>query len=107
MALDTTHVQTNEYPQNLDARLINPFLGQSPERMDRLVDVFMETTGIDNKWHEHIRKGAFLAQDRDAFTRSREDRLQLEPDEQEALMLEHPKFGNSMLFVGGRRSRNG
>lgn len=84
----------DEYPQNLDIGLINPFLGESPQRMNQLIDEFMETTLIDDQWRELIRKGAFLAQDRDAFSVSRDDKLELTDDELNAVLLEHPKTGN-------------
>ena len=91
---DRMERQRDEYPKNLDIRLINPFLGESPGQMNQKINTFMVTTRIDNTWRELIRKGAFLAQDRDAFARPREDNLQLEIDEEEALMLEDPETGN-------------
>ena len=62
--------------------------------MNQLIDDFMETTQIDNQWRELIRKGAFLAQDREAFSVSRDDHLQLTDGELNAMTLEHPRTGN-------------
>lgn len=84
----------NENLRNLDIGLINPFLGESPQKMNQLIEDFMNTTRIDDQWRELVRKGAFLAQDRDAFSMSRDDNLQLTDDELNAMMLEHPKTGN-------------
>lgn len=88
------HVQTDEHRQHLDASLINPFVGKSPEEMEQLIEAFMDTTGIENIWRPYIHRGAFLAQDRDAFTRSRPDQLQLEQDEVDALLQEDLKAGS-------------
>lgn len=75
-------------------RLVNPFMGKTHEEMDDLIDRFMEKTRIDEIYSEHIRKGAYLAQDHDAFDDLREDGLQLKPEERAALVMEDPKRGN-------------
>ena len=62
--------------------------------MDRLINAFMEKTKIDEIYAEHIRKGAYLAQDHEAFDDLREDGLQLKPEERAALIMEDPKRGN-------------
>lgn len=74
--------------------LVNPFGGKSHKEMNDLIDAFMEKTKIDEIYQEHIRKGAFLAQDSEAFNDLREDGLQLKPEEKAALVLEDPKTGN-------------
>lgn len=62
--------------------------------MNDLIDAFMERTKIDEIYSEHIRKGAFLAQDSEAFKDLREDGLQLKQEERAALLLEDPRTGN-------------
>lgn len=61
--------------------------------MNDLIDAFMERTKIDEIYSEHIRKGAFLAQDNEAFHAVREDGLQLKEEERAALLLEDPRTG--------------
>ncbi|KAL9594836.1 MAG: hypothetical protein Q9219_006800 [cf. Caloplaca sp. 3 TL-2023] len=78
----------------LDSKLVNPFGGKSHKEMNDLIDAFMETTKIDEIYSEHIRKGAFLAQDSEAFQDLREDGLQLKPEERAALALEDPRTGS-------------
>ncbi|KAL8997792.1 MAG: hypothetical protein Q9169_003041 [Polycauliona sp. 2 TL-2023] len=75
-------------------RLVNPFVGKTHEEMDDLISRFMEKTGIDEIYAEHIRKGAYLAQDRSAFDDLREDALTLKPEERSALRMEDPKTGH-------------
>lgn len=82
-------------------QLVNPFGGKSHKEMNDLIDAFMETTKIDEIYSEHIRKGAFLAQDSEAFQDDdREDGLQLKPEERAALMLEDPRTGNKWINPG-------
>ncbi len=54
----------------------------------------MKKTEIDEDWLPLIRKGAFLAQDREAFMHPRSDGLRLKDDEQRALKQEDPRTGN-------------
>ncbi|KAL9002523.1 MAG: hypothetical protein Q9188_004546 [Gyalolechia gomerana] len=75
-------------------QLVNPFGGKSHKEMNDLIDAFMERTKIDEIYSEHIRKGAFLAQDSEAFKDLREDGLQLKQEERAALLLEDPRTGN-------------
>ncbi|KAL8830147.1 MAG: hypothetical protein Q9170_005868 [Blastenia crenularia] len=78
----------------IDRQLVNPFGGKSHKEMNDLIDAFMEKTKIDEIYSEHIRKGAFLAQDSEAFQDLREDGLQLKQEERAALALEDPRTGN-------------
>ncbi|KAI4256009.1 MAG: hypothetical protein L6R42_006438 [Xanthoria sp. 1 TBL-2021] len=75
-------------------KLVNPFVGKTHEEMDDLITRFMEKTRIDGIYDEHIRKGAYLAQDQSAFDDLREDALTLKPEERSALRMEDPKTGN-------------
>ncbi|KAI4185195.1 MAG: hypothetical protein LQ346_005958 [Caloplaca aetnensis] len=84
----------DEASDNVNRALVNPFGGKSHKEMNDLIDAFMEKTKIDEIYQEHIRKGAFLAQDSEAFNDLREDGLQLKPEEKAALVLEDPKTGN-------------
>ncbi|KAL8728954.1 MAG: hypothetical protein Q9166_005049 [cf. Caloplaca sp. 2 TL-2023] len=79
---------------NINSKLVNPFVGKTHEEMDDLIHRFMEKTKIDEIYAEHIRKGAYLAQDRDAFEDLREDGLQLKSEERAALVMEDPNKGN-------------
>lgn len=81
-------------PGNINSVLVNPFIGMRHEKMDELIGAFINKTKIEDIYHEVIRKGAFLAQDREAFRRPRIDTLRLKPDELEALRQEDPKTGN-------------
>ncbi|KAI4185302.1 MAG: hypothetical protein L6R41_004216 [Letrouitia leprolyta] len=78
----------------IDQQLVNPFGGKSHQEMNDMIDAFMERTKIDEIYSEHIRKGAFLAQDNEAFQVVREDGLQLKQEERAALLLEDPRTGN-------------
>ncbi|KAL9591961.1 MAG: hypothetical protein Q9179_007196 [Wetmoreana sp. 5 TL-2023] len=78
----------------LAKKLVNPFVGKDHKEMNDLIDSFMEKTKIDEIYSEHIRKGAFLAQDSDAFDDLRDDGLQLKQEERAALIMEDPKRGN-------------
>ncbi|KAL9009420.1 MAG: hypothetical protein Q9173_005550 [Seirophora scorigena] len=84
----------NVYRAHPAKALVNPFGGKTHEEMNDLIDAFMEKTKIDEIYAEHIRKGAFLAQDNEAFRDLREDGLQLKPEERAALRLDDPKTGN-------------
>ncbi|KAI4194636.1 MAG: hypothetical protein LQ350_007661 [Teloschistes chrysophthalmus] len=79
---------------NINSTLVNPFVGKTHKEMNDLIDAFMEKTKIDEIYAEHIRKGAFLAQDSEAFADIRDDGLQLRQEERAALTLEDPKKGN-------------
>ena len=81
-------------PANINSVLVNPFIGMRHEKMDELIEAFMDKTKIEDIYHEVIRKGAFLAQDNEAFSGPRTDSLRLKPDELEALRQEDPKIGN-------------
>ena len=81
-------------PGNINSVLVNPFIGMRHEKMDELIGAFINKTKIEDIYHEVIRKGAFLAQDREAFRGPRIDTLRLKPDELEALRQEDPKTGN-------------
>ncbi|KAL8877469.1 MAG: hypothetical protein Q9198_004523 [Flavoplaca austrocitrina] len=79
---------------NINSKLVNPFVGLAHEEMDDLISRFMETTSIDEIYAEHIRKGAYLAQDRSAFDDPRDDALTLKVEERRALSMEDPKTGS-------------
>ncbi len=79
---------------NINGKLVNPFKGLRHEQMSDKIKEFMMKTEIDEMWVELIRKGAFLAQDGEAFSHPRTDSLQLKPDERRALQQEDPKTGN-------------
>ena len=81
-------------PANIDSVLVNPFIGMRHEKMDQLIETFITNTKIEDIYHEVIRKGAFLAQDGEAFSGPRTDSLRLKPDELDALAHEDPKTGN-------------
>ena len=73
---------------NVNSPLVNPFLGKGHTEMCYLIDTFMDKTGIDLSYYEVIARGAFLAQDRCAFSRPREDKRRLSQEETEALERE-------------------
>lgn len=79
---------------NINGKLVNPFNGLRHEQMNEKIKDFMEKTEIDEIYLDLIRKGAFLAQDGEAFSHPRTDSLQLKPDERRALQQEDPKTGN-------------
>ncbi|KAL8712593.1 MAG: hypothetical protein Q9220_003124 [cf. Caloplaca sp. 1 TL-2023] len=79
---------------NINSKLVNPFVGKTHEEMNDLIDRFMEKTKIDEIYAEHIRKGAYLAQDGEAFEDLREDGLQLKQEERAALVMEDPIRGH-------------
>ena len=81
-------------PAHIDSVLVNPFIGMRHEKMDELIETFLNNTKIEDIYHEVIRKGAFLAQDSEAFMSPRTDNLRLKPEEVEALAQEDPKAGN-------------
>lgn len=81
-------------PANINSVLVNPFIGMRHEKMDELIEAFIQNTKIEDIYHEVIRKGAFLAQDGEAFRGPRTDSLHLKPDELEALRQEDPRTGN-------------
>ena len=74
--------------EEVNSVLVNPFLGKDHTTMDHLVQEFMAETEIDPVYREDIRKGAFLAQNSRAFAQLREDKLELKPEEKEALNQE-------------------
>ena len=64
-----------------------PFDGNTPDELDRKVDDFLNETGINGR-RDDIRKGAFLAQDDQAFNRDRPDiGLFLSPEEKADMEL--------------------
>lgn len=79
---------------NINSKLVNPFQGLRHEEMDELINAFMAKSRIDRIYQETIRKGAFLAQDKEAFNDYRDDGLELSPEDQNTLRLEDPKQGN-------------
>ena len=81
-------------PANINSVLVNPFIGMRHEKMNELIEAFINKTKIEDIYHEVIRKGAYLAQDGEAFRGPRTDSLCLKPDELEALRQEDPKTGN-------------
>lgn len=87
-------LRRNRYFHSHAQQLVNPFGGKSHQEMNDMIDAFMERTKIDEIYSEHIRKGAFLAQDNEAFQVVREDGLQLKQEERAALLLEDPRTGN-------------
>lgn len=83
-----------EEDENVDAYLINPFLGKTQEEMDVLIMSFLDKTQMPIELHADFKKGAFLAQDRHAFKRSRNDSLSLGADEVAALKQEQRQKWN-------------
>ncbi|KAL9607545.1 MAG: hypothetical protein Q9167_007548 [Letrouitia subvulpina] len=79
---------------NINSKLVNPFQGLRHEEMDELIKAFMSKSRIDSIYEESIRKGAFLAQDKEAFNDTRDDGLELTSEERTTLMLEDPKQGS-------------
>ncbi|KAL8888621.1 MAG: hypothetical protein Q9205_002953 [Flavoplaca limonia] len=102
MALEAAHdpkvlagpYDDDDFTLNINSKLVNPFIGLPHEEMDDLISQFMEKTSIDEIYAEHIRKGAYLAQDRSAFDDLRDDALTLRPEERSALSMEDPKTGS-------------
>ena len=85
---------TDANTANIDGKLVNPFMGLRHEEMNEKIAKFMKKTEIDEMYLDLIRKGAFLAQDGEAFNHPRADNLQLKSDERRALQQEDPKTGN-------------
>lgn len=82
-------VAGDSYANELNSRLVNPFIGKRPEEMFKLVDDFLNETEVEDIYYDKFRKGAFLAQDPDALRGIRHDLgLELDRDEQEALRRE-------------------
>lgn len=77
----------NSLQENPDAATVIPFAGLDPEQIRQEVDRFMEITGL-HIWKEHFIKGAFLAQDPEAFQTTRDDNIELLPKEKEDLGIE-------------------
>ena len=73
------------YFDNVDSPLVNPFLGKGHTDMCHLIDVFMDKTEINRSDYEVIARGAFLAQDRRAFSGPRDDERRLTEEEIDAL----------------------
>lgn len=90
----TNYEDADSGTANVDSKLINPFKGKRPEQMESLIEAFMEKTKIEEIYSGLIRKGAFLAQDKEAFDHPRTDGLQLNQEERSALEREDPKTGN-------------
>lgn len=78
--------------ENPDATTPIPFSGLSPQQVRLEVDKLMSTTGL-HIWKEYFVKGAFLAQDPEAFETKRDDNLELLPQEREDLRLEKTRKG--------------
>ena len=89
---EQNQASSNSYANELNSRLVNPFIGKRPEEMFALVKKFIEETEVEDLYHENFRKGAFLAQDPDALREPRDgpdgQALQLDRNEQEALRRE-------------------
>lgn len=74
-------------PRNPDPATFIPFSGLNPQQIRSEVDRFMDKTNL-HVWKEYFIKGAFLAQDPDAFGSTREDNIKLLPEEENDLELE-------------------
>lgn len=85
MAAPDSHVP---FDGNPSAILQNPFHGKRPEEMNALVEAFLARTQLHEIYHGLIRKGAFLAQDRNAFAPERRRRDDLRLDQEEIRMLQ-------------------
>lgn len=70
-----------------DRRLAQPFSGWPHAKMTASVDKFIEDSGLED-YDQYIRRGAFLAQSKSAFARTRNDGLALKDSEREFLRLE-------------------
>ncbi len=88
-----------------------PFDGNTPDELHKKVDEFLKETQIGG-WEEDIRKGAFLAQDDQAFNRDRPDigNLSLSPEEKADMDLEanskwkpwkQPRKLQALIFLCG------
>lgn len=80
----------NSLQQNPDASTVIPFAGLNPEQIRLEVDRFMDKTGL-HIWKEYFVKGAFLAQDPEAFQAPRDDDIKLLPQETEDLEIERTR----------------
>ncbi|KAJ9645677.1 hypothetical protein H2201_007506 [Coniosporium apollinis] len=69
-----------------DVYITNPFQDWSRKRINEEVDRFVELSGLLDD-HEYLRRGAFLAQDSQAFDHLRTDGLTLRKDMREAAYL--------------------
>ena len=90
----TNYEDADATTANVNSRLVNPFTGLRHEQMEQKLEAFMKKTGIDEDLRPLILKGAFLAQDREAFANPRTDNLKLKSEERQALVREDPKRGN-------------
>ncbi|KAI4164537.1 MAG: hypothetical protein LQ342_001850 [Letrouitia transgressa] len=81
---------------NINSKLVNPFQGLRHEEMDELINAFMTKSRIDSIYQEPIRKGAFLAQDREAFNDTRDDGLELSSEERTTTA-----FGIMLGYIAG------
>ena len=89
------YVEGDSYANELNSRLVNPFIGKRPEEMTKLVEDFVTETEVEEIYYEFFRKGAFLAQDPDALKEPRNDLgLRLDRDEHEALRRERENKWN-------------
>ncbi|KAF9732672.1 hypothetical protein PMIN06_002873 [Paraphaeosphaeria minitans] len=73
-----------------DRRLAQPFSGWSHQQMEESVDKFITVSGLED-YDKYIRRGAFLAQSKAAFSigRPRRDGLSLKDEERHYLDLEN------------------
>ncbi|KAJ4299821.1 hypothetical protein N0V90_005067 [Kalmusia sp. IMI 367209] len=73
-----------------DRRLAQPFSGWNHERMTKSIDNFIAASDLDD-YDKYIRRGAFLAQSKNAFPvgRERRDGLTLKDEERRFLDLEN------------------
>ena len=83
----------------VNALLVNPLQGKKLEEMDTAIKDFMAVTKLERVWTDHIRKGAFLAQDARAFKGEREDGLELEDDERRDLEDELSQMWNQPFLL--------
>lgn len=77
-----------EVLEPIDARLVNPFLGDDLDDMRGKITRFLSLCNIESIYHPLIVKGAWLAQDEAAFSRERADGLLLDDSEKDALKNE-------------------
>ena len=90
----TTYEDADQLTANINSKLVNPFRGLRREEMEKKIERFMKQTEIDEIYSDLIRKGAYLAQDAEAFKHSRDDGLRLRHAERRALEQEDPKTGS-------------
>lgn len=84
---------------NPDATTLRPYSGLSPRQVRLEVDKFMDTTGLHIE-KDYFIKGAFLAQDPEAFEAQRDDDIKLLPQEEEDLTNKWRQYWTLWIFVG-------